>query len=343
MVKELISVRESQLFESAIVNVVIMMFSRGSTDGSVDDYLGCRAALQKPNVWDHVSTHGYACEQGTLDRDVWSLCTPEENLILEKLEKAGKSPTDLGFKIRLGIATGSNKAFVVSKESRDAFVCANKGNDRLLKPVIRGRDVDRFVVPTPSQYLILSKNGVNLPKESRELTKHLEGFGDDFKNRGAQGQNWWNLRACSFYDDFEKDRVVWIELTNKPRFAVCRKGVYLLNTAYFLLPTSDFSADFLVGYFNSKACEFYVANVAQTSGMGTTRWFKEYVERIPIPKATDAERAKVAELSRSAAAAVKSGKQSSVTALEDEINQIIYRLFNLASDEIKLIESALES
>jgi hypothetical protein len=131
--------------------------------------------------------------------------------------------------------------------------------------------------------LILSKNGVNLPQKHPVLAAHLESFGPDFKGRGAQGEHWWNLRACSFYEDFEVDRVVWIELTLEPRFAVCPAGVYMLNTAYFLLPPSGYSAHAIVALLNASVSGFYMKHSAQTSGMGVTRWFKEHVAEIPIP------------------------------------------------------------
>ncbi len=342
-IREVINIEESQVFENATVNVVMLLATNMLENSSGNDYIACRSALMKPNVWDHVSSHGYKCCHETLARDVWSLCTPEEFSVLGRMERFGVTPQRLDFKIRLGIATGSNPAFLVNRQSCQEFIALQATNREIIKPVLQGRDVDRYYVPEPHKFLILSKNGVNLPRDYPHLAAHLESFGNKFKQRGAKGQNWWNLRACSFYEDFEKDRVVWIELTDKPRFAVCRQGVYLLNTAYFMLPDEDHPADFLVALFNSTLCEFYVRNIAQTSGMGTTRWFKEYVSRIPIPPASPADKARLAELAASCAEVAKKDDIASLAVLETEINQIVYRLFDLTPEEIALIESSLAS
>jgi adenine-specific DNA-methyltransferase len=89
--------------------------------------------------------------------------------------------------------------------------------------------------------------------------------------------------------------------------------------------------------------EFYVSNNAQTSGMEVTRWFKEYVSKLPIPPASGADKTKLATLAEQCAAATAIDDQDTLAAREAEINQIVYRLFDLTDEEIALIEASLLS
>jgi adenine-specific DNA-methyltransferase len=284
-VHTLISIDKSQVFSNAIVNVAILLFSKGSTRVPSDLYRACRSPWESGSFENHIEANSFECAYSSLFRGVWSLSTNHELKLLTQIESGNKSLAQRNAKIRLGLATGSNDAFLIGREKKDQFVSADAANETVLKPVIRGRDVDRYQLAPIDQFLILSKNGVNLPRDYPLLANHLKSFGSGFLTRGAQGENWWNLRACSFYEDFEQDRVVWIEMTNSPRFAVCPAGVYMLNTAYFLLPPPEWRAYALVALLNSSISAFFMKHSAQTSGMGVTRWFKEHVSQIPIPAA----------------------------------------------------------
>jgi adenine-specific DNA-methyltransferase len=279
--RALLSIDKSQVFDNAIVNVAVWLAQK-SVSLPTTSFRAGRGSWDSSEFASYIGSKTYVVSQKALKRKVWSLSRDSEVEIVETIEKRGKSVHDHGAKIRLGLATGSNNAFLISPTQRQYFVKEQPSSESIIKPVIRGRDIERYAISDCEQYLILAKNGVNIPKAFPAIAKHLESFGAAFKSRGAQGENWWNLRACSFYGDFEVDRVVWIELTEKPRFAVCPAGVYMLNTAYFLLPPPRYSAYSLVGILNSSVSAYYMSHTAQTSGMGVTRWFKEHVSEIPL-------------------------------------------------------------
>ena len=60
----------------------------------------------------------------------------------------------------------------------------------------------------------------------------------------------------------KKKKIVWIELTDLGRFALCNEEVYLLNSAYFLLPPSGIESKFLLGVLNSSVIRFYLSLIA---------------------------------------------------------------------------------
>ena len=189
---------------------------------------------------------------------------------------------------------------------------------------------------------MLAKNGVNVEQDYPEIYEHLDSFGDRFKNRGAQGQHWTNLRACSFYDDFKKEKIVWIELTDLGRFALCDEEIYLLNSAYFLLPPPDVESRFLLGILNSSTIRFYLSLIAETSGMGTSRWINNYVKDFPIPVVPRNQQANVIKLVNQILAAKNADPHADVTALENGIDRMVYSLYNLTREEIEIVEGATE-
>ena len=203
---------------------------------------------------------------------------------------------------------------------------------------MRGRDISRYSYTLPKQYVLLTKNGVNVERDYPDIYEYLESFGNKFKNRGAQGQHWTNLRACSFYDDFKKEKIVWIELSDLGRFALCNDEVYLLNSAYFLLPPSDIDSKFLLGILNSSTIRFYLSLVAETSGMGTSRWINNYVKEFPIPVVTYEQQTGIIRIVNQILEAKITNPDADITDLEQKIDNRVYALYDLTQEDIAIVE-----
>ena len=337
----LLSVEDSQVFESAIVNVAILV-TRKSANLADDSCVVVNSPYSGDSFSDFIKRNGFSYPQAYFDAKSWNLVEPRRVELQKKLESSGKTLAQLKTKIRLGIATGSNEAFLISEAKKKDLCKKNPANAEIIKPILRGRDISRYGYTLSGQHILLAKNGVNVEQDYPEIYEHLDSFGDRFKNRGAQGQHWTNLRACSFYDDFKKEKIVWIELTDLGRFALCDEEIYLLNSAYFLLPPPDVESEFLLGILNSSAIRFYLSLIAETSGMGTSRWINNYVKDFPIPVVPRNQQANVIKLVNQILAAKNADPHADVTALENEIDRMVYSLYNLTREEIEIVEGATE-
>ena len=337
----MLNIEDSQVFESAIVNVAIIV-SRKPINVSDDFCFVVNSPFSGNSFEDFVRANGFNYPQVYFDSKSWNLAEPKLVELQKKLESSGKTLEELNTKIRLGIATGSNEAFLVDEDQKREFCEKNPINIEIIKPILRGRDISRYSYTLPKQYVLLTKNGVNVKKDYPDIYEHLASFGDKFKNRGAQGQHWTNLRACSFYDDFKKEKIVWIELSDLGRFSLCNDEVYLLNSAYFLLPPSDINSKFLLGILNSSTIRFYLSLVAETSGMGTSRWINNYVKEFPIPVVTYEQQAGIIKIVNQILKAKIANPDADTTDLEQEIDERVYALYNLTQEEIAVIEEAMQ-
>ena len=337
MLLRVLSIEDSQVFESVIVNVAIIV-SRKPTNLTDDFCIVVNSPFSGNSFEDFVKSNGFNYPQAYFNSRSWNLVVPKLVDLQRKLESSGKTLEQLRTKIRLGIATGSNEAFLIDEDKKQALCERNPVNAEIIKPILRGRDISRYSYTSTGQYILLTKNGVNVERDYPDIHKHLESFGDRFRNRGAQGQHWTNLRACSFYDDFKKEKIVWIELTDSGRFALCNEEVYLLNSAYFLLPPSGIESKFLLGVLNSSAIRFYLGLIAETSGMGTSRWINNYVKEFPIPMVAHEQQAPIIKFVDQILAAKRTDPDADVSALENEIDQLVYLLYNLTPEEIAIVE-----
>ena len=68
-----------------------------------------------------------------------------------------------------------------------------------------------------------------IKKRSLQLiSKRL--FEKSAKKRGDKGIYWWELRACSYYDVFEKPKIVYPDIAQRPEFAFDDTDAFLVNT-----------------------------------------------------------------------------------------------------------------
>ena len=341
MLLRMLNIEDSQVFESAIVNVAIIV-SRTPTNSTDDSCLVVNSPFSGNSFADFVKINGFNYPQSHFNSKSWNLAEPKLVELQKKLESSGKTLEEFQTKIRLGIATGSNEAFLIDEDQKQEFCKKNPINAEIIKPVLRGRDISRYSYTLSGQYILLSKNGVNVERDYPDIYEHLESFGDRFKNRGAQGQHWTNLRACSFYNDFKKEKIVWIELSDLGRFALCNEEVYLLNSAYFLLPPPSIDSKFLLSILNSSTIRFYLNLVAETSGMGTSRWINNYVKDFPIPVVVHEQQTEIIEIVNQILDAKCSDLDADTTDLENEIDRLVYALYDLTPEEIAIVEGAVE-
>jgi type II restriction/modification system DNA methylase subunit YeeA len=173
-----------------------------------------------------------------------------------------------------------------------------------------------------------------------DIYEHLASFGPTFKKRGAQGEHWTNLRACAFFDDFKEEKIVWIELSDRGRFAIARDELYLLNSAYFLLPPDQLKISYLLGILNSSLITFYLRLVAETSGMGTSRWINNYVKNFPIPTNSIELQSEIIDLVDIILARKQADSTVDTSKLEAEIDRLVYKLYGLTEDQIAIVETA---
>lgn len=79
------------------------------------------------------------------------------------------------------------------------------------------------------------------------LHAHFATYREPLTNRQDQGQHWWELRPCAYWDDFDKPKVMYQEIMFHPGYMLDVEG-RLANNKVFMLPTDDL---YLLGVLNS--------------------------------------------------------------------------------------------
>jgi hypothetical protein len=236
--------------------------------------------------------------QSSLSENGWSFVSEEVFELKRKIEENSTPLKNLDVKINYGIKTGFNEAFIIDEETKKDFITKDPKNAEIIKPLLRGRDIDRYKVDFADQYLIVAKNGIDIFKDYPTIAEFFEeknvNSGGKMEKRWDKGDHWMNLRHCAYYDDFEKPKIVWTDMAQEPSFILDEKSFYMNNTVYFL--NGSINLNFLLGVLNSHILKTYFDTIASNLGEKGKRYFKQFVEVLPIPKATPDQQAQIAEL-----------------------------------------------
>jgi hypothetical protein len=356
--------------------VCIPLLSKGAEQRPVE--ISKVISLKNLKLVEYVAANHLIIPHERLSVEAWSLKSDEEAAVFAKVMKAGKPLGEyVERRMFYGLKTGLNDAFEVTAEQQRALTKSPPASKALVKPFLGGQDIRRYSINNVQRYLIVipcgwtrqqmikSKKGSTgfsereawnwFGSEYPKLAEHLSPFTEALRNRQDQGDYWWELRSCDYYEHLDAPKIIFPDICKGPRFCIDRTGIYLANTAY-CLGTDDL---YLLGVLNSRLFWFAISNISIPFGIraGQYRYrlIYQYMERVPIhvvDSSSVADKARhdqmvelveaMLQLHKSLAAAKTPNEKEAlgrqITATDAQIDQLVYELYALTDDEIRIVE-----
>ncbi|TPH82838.1 class I SAM-dependent DNA methyltransferase [Helicobacter pylori] len=351
-----------KVFESATVDTSIMSFIKQEPpkesrfkyyEPTPDDKNDLKSARSLPMKQNALSTESFIFANATLLD------------LRDKMEGIGTPLKDWDIQIYRGILTGANEAFIIPTEKREEILNAcktqeeRKRTEALIKPILRGKDIKRYSYEWAREWVINTHNGYTsnlkfkIPPIDIEkypaIKAHLDSHWDTIATRSDQGDTPYHLRNCAYLEDFEKEKIVYGEIVQEPRFYLdngeCELGYFYAEATSFIFTGEHLR--YLLGMLHSKLITFAFKTFYAGGGLGESgyRYKKAFIERLPIPKITP-QNQKLAHKITDGAKAILEAKEKDPKAntqkLEKEIDALVYQLYNLTDEEIKTIEERQE-
>lgn len=296
-----------------------------------------------------------------LNEDIWNIINPVEFNIKQKSEKLGKPLKDWDIKINYGIKTGYNQAFIINTEQKNQFIISNKKNKDIIKPLLRGKDIKRYFALKSDLWLIFipwhfplhldsSVTGGSIKAEKAfqdqypEIYQHLVKFKNELSSRNQAETGiryeWYALQRCAntYFNDFEKEKIVYSEISQEPCFSYDTQKTFIGNTAYILTGNN---LKYLNGLLNSKLVTYIFSNFYSINlGKNGYRYLAQYMENLPIPFVTENNiiQKKIKKIVEQIITLKNTDKNSNIVNLEQQIDNLVYKLYELTYDEVLVVE-----
>ena len=323
------------VFESAIVDSSILLLRTGSTSSAfraVDmDRIPGSEFPPEEHKWGQVRPSG---------ETPWSILSSSEQSVMDKMLAVGTPLKEWDIAINYGIKTGLNDAFIIDNQTKEALIAEDPRSAEIIKPVVRGRDIRRYQAKWAKLWLLDTHNGysdepaINI-HDYPAVKAHLDRYYERLEKRYDKGRTPYNLRNCAYHEDFAKEKLLWIELVNNGRFAYDNSEIYGDTTTFLL--TGE-SVKYLCAVLNAKLIRWFLESVAPTSGTGTLRWKKVYVERLPIPRISASRQKRFNRAIDSILQAKAEDQSADISDAEAEIDRWVCALYGLSPIEISLVE-----
>jgi hypothetical protein len=272
--------------------------------------------------------------------------------LLVKLEKNGIPLGQQHWKIHSGIDTGCNSAFVIDESTRRQLINTDSRSADIIKLKVGKPQTKRWETELKHVIWIPSSRIKRWPwsgrKSEREaerifaaeypaISDHLHRFKRKIKAGVTNAENlyWWELPKKYVkrveYLEFHDPKIIFY---HKPpiiaRYDTSK--AFVINSKVHFIQSAELS---LLAILNSKLFEWYVQNKWHKKGK---RIFlnKTKVSDFPLPDMT--AETQNSNLSNLVQQILGTPNSPAVSALEEEINMLVYDLYELTSAEIDLIE-----
>ncbi|EGK8057871.1 class I SAM-dependent DNA methyltransferase [Campylobacter lari] len=355
---EYIDLNGIKVFDSATVDTSILSFEKAKTKDNSFKYLALNTELLKENDFSIESILDFnKIAQNSLSKESFTFNDESTNALKAKIEKHGTPLKDWhGLNIYRGILTGLNEAFIITTEKRDEILtkCKDEAEKertaKLIRKMLRGRDIKRYSYEWAGLWVINTHNGyksksgekveaINID-EYPSLKQHLKPYYKTLEKRTDKGKTPYNLRNCAYLEEFEKEKIGWQRVTQEPSFILENECV-LLDSMAFMVGNSKNELKYLLGFLNSSLIFYYFKNIGHLYSDKGFLLSNQYVEKFPIPKINSKNEKLANELISLVDEILKAKEQdknADTKTQEDKINSIVYKLYNLTEEEIKIIE-----
>jgi hypothetical protein len=347
--------------------VCIPLISKGWTANPPRIEICKIPSLEIQNLTPYVSGNSFSIPAERFSNGAWALKSDAETAVFEKVMRAGKSLADfLNGKIYYGIKTGLNEAFVIDGATKNRLISQHKRSAELIKPLLGGEDIRRYVFSQQDEWLIFTRRGVRI-KDYPAILEHLNKWkteltpkktGKEKHGRKPGHYEWYEIQDdVAYYEGFDAPKIIYPDIAKGPRFCLDTGNHYLSNTAYGLGTGSLY----LLGLLNSRLFWFAISNISIPFGIraGEYRYrlIYQYMEKVPIrpvdlaQPADKARHDRMVELVEQMLAARKqlAGAQSDkdkdfytnrCDGLDRQIDTLVYDLYALTPAEIEIVEGA---
>ena len=337
----------------ATVDTNILLFQKIVSDAPttfVGVSLGTDFDRQTGSIAQYLSNNGTTMEMPAKG-EPWAILSPAELNLKRKIEDIGKPLKDWNINIYRGIVTGCNEAFIINEAKREQLIAQDPKSAEIIKPLLRGKDIKRYHAQQSGSYILATGYDLDIPNKYPAIYNHLEVIGEQIEsgeiktkgkglfNRDDQGENWWNLRACAYYSEFDNEKIVYPETTHSANFFY-DSGEFFLDKTCFMITRSDLKI--LVGLLSSTLMTFAYKRYCSGTVLGAKgyQYNKHALEKLPVAKIPASQQQSFITLVNQILAAKHTDPEADTSDLEDEIDKLIYDLYHLTPEEIAIIEQS---
>lgn len=361
-INEIIDFTEVHVFDALVASCIFSITKHYDINNKLKISFVNDLMMNFTKLSDFINKNNFELFQHNLTENIWQLVNETNRNLKQKIENGSviMSETDT-IKIYRGITTGYNPAFIIDDKKRKELLNEDKANHEIIKPLLQGRNIRKWVFNKSDEYLMFipwhfpynldnSISGASTKAENAfkknhpSLYNHLKNFKKELSDRNKDETGiryeWYALQRCaaSYSCEFEKEKIIWGLTSDKWTFAYDNENNYLPSNGY-ILTSSEIPIKYLLALLNSKLMEYYFDFIGIMTAGGAYTLKQETVSEFPIKIILDTKHFNT--LVDKILNSKKLNPPNNTKHLEDKIDIMVYKLYNLTYEEVEIIDSQI--
>ena len=342
LIHSFINSNDTNLFENANVGTLIFLLTKA--EATPENKINI-LRMNKLSESAAVSFHSY-CQnkQAYFSEKHWIFKPSEALAIKNKMETMGEmfsKNTDL--ETYRGITTGLNTVFVIDEKTKNQLIEQHPSSAEIIKPLLRGRNIQKYSIKPSNEWIVFTRRGLDI-KKYPAIENYLLPFKTQLEagtGRKKGNYKWFEIQDnTAYFKEFEKEKIIWSQISAKNHFAISRHNEYSLNSTFI---ATGKHLPFYCAILNSKAFLFYTKLGAVIWGKEGIKWLGDYFFQSPLPSYNPENKThrdienwvkQILELKTTHA-------HSPTLLLENKIDAEVYKLYHLTNEEIAIIETEI--
>lgn len=280
------------------------------------------------------------------------LSSSDNKIIFSKIEKQ-KQKISARFNVIQGIVSGLNRAFIYDKSVMPRI------EKKLLKNFVFGSDFEKYFLRNPQHQIIYLNRHIDIKNypNTEELLKPYKKQLDKRREVVNGAIPWYSLQWAREQSSFERPKILFQKIRNQklPQRLVGtydESGLFVGDGVIFLNSKTDNKNElkFLLAVLNSSLYNFYyreqfldinlkIKYLEETSVIDFTQFKSENSKLFSEIVKLVEQQIKLNEEKAEAKLETKiSQLQGKIDYCENKINELVYQLYELTAEEIKIVE-----
>ena len=151
---------------------------------------------------------------------------------------------------------------------------------------------------------------------------------------------WYSLHRAREISMFECPKILTPEISYGCNMTIDEEGLFHNTKVYTIIPKKQEVSNLntLIAVLNSKLFWFYISNTGYVLRGGFFTFKTKYLENFPIPTERLKQDEKIGMLVHIIFSAKQSDPSADTTAMENEIDFMVYKLYGLTYDEVLVVD-----
>ena len=256
---QVIDFGDNQIFDDATTYTCIIRMTKAKSAGQI--LSSSIRSVNSQTLAEDIEERKETFETHELNNGIWIISSREDFEKAKAYKKnMGTLKDYLGTDSNYGIKVGLSKAFNVSIDVANKLINEDASASEILRPFMQGKGMIPFGKPQPESYLLFIPKGFTMrafglnpedkedrkkmPKEDEawewfektypSIAQWLLQFKNEASKRSDKGDYWWELRACTYYEEFSQPKLFYQTFQVRPCFIYSDQSVFCNNSIWFL-------------------------------------------------------------------------------------------------------------